>query len=361
MLKEDKIFPFHLHVYNPISGQYSEYLPANSPLTKAKIQFIEYLIEKGGELAVYKNQSKTFLRDRNFNEDEIPHLKKRELSYLEQKAEDRAEKLAEIKKEDEERAEKGEPPAFVFQATLAEAAENDDYTPLILSCREHLMAFSVNISHTVSLASYLGEVLLKKDTYINRIVALSFHLAKTCDLDGEEALADLVCAAFFAHLGHTQMNLAFSHTPQNKMNEKLKKSYEKHPGLAHHLLKKSGIELSDRTKFIIFEHHERWDGSGYPSMKVNTHIDSMALILGACSHIMEYTSGKITGEEVKLATMVTYLKEKSFQPGLEFEFGDFIYDNLENLLKPPKIKKKDNLEEFDSSEIEADSEVKSAA
>lgn len=326
--QENQTFPFHLYVYNPANDKYSTYLFANSPLTPDKAQFLKMIVEKGGRLAINKNQTKTFLSDRNLKEDDIEDLREMPEHEFITRRRERLEKL-------EKKKEKGQ---FHFREELEKAAVNDDWLPLIREAKEEAMAFSYTISHTVSLASSLAEKLLIKDTYINRIVALSFHLAKSCGMNDSLALGDLICAAFLSHIGHTQMSLLYSQKPHMEMNDKERREYKKHPGLSQHLIRKSGLIISERCNRILYQHHERFDGGGYPEYKQGQFIEPLALILGASAHIMEYTSGKITGSPVAMKVVVTNMKNKTLSPGLEIEFGDTIYESLIYLLDTNKNK-----------------------
>jgi hypothetical protein len=194
------------------------------------------------------------------------------------------------------------------------------------------MSFHYTVSHTVSLAAFLSEKLLFEDNFINRVVALSYHLAKGCGMDDQAALGDLIVASFLSHIGHTQMDLLYSQTSQLEQTSTQKREYKKHPGLAQHLIRKSGLVISERCNRVLYQHHERFDGGGYPEYKQGAFIEPLALVLGASAHILEYTSGKVTGTEVPMITVVKNLKEKYLSPGLELEFGDTIYESLIYLL-----------------------------
>ena len=327
ILEKSKIFPFHIFVFNPLNNSYSAFLFANSPLTKEKTDFLEFILSKGGELAVDMNQKKTFLVSAELEERDIPSLN------IEQHE---LEKNREINQSNLEmqNATKGE---VKLKEDLKKALEEDNFIELINRVKEETMTFSVRKSHTVSLASYLSEKLLTEDSFINRIVAISFFMAKNCDMKDEEALGDIICAAFFCHLGHTQLDAKLTHRPQLEFTAGEKKQYKKHPNLSHHLLNKSGVELSERCMNLIFQHHERSDGSGYPMFKKEDHIDQLSLILGAVTHIFEYSFGYITGSKTNMITVIRNLKNKTFTAGLEFEFGDKINESLINILNTDTI------------------------
>ena len=89
-------------------------------------------------------------------------------------------------------------------------------------------------------------------------------------------------------------------------------------------MRKSGLEISQRTLNIILDHHERYDGGGFLTTSSDILIGPLALILGLTSHIFEFSSGKIDGKEYPLDLVIKKIQDKNFTPGLEFEFGDTI-------------------------------------
>lgn len=323
MLGEERLFPFHIHVYNPMNDTYVAFLYGNSPLTDEIYEFFDLILSKGGMLAISMTQKNTFLQAMGLNESDIPDLQEKEVHQLETLQMERKKDLLAKKKE------KGK---FDFKSTLTKAAVEDNYLPLIEQARDEAMCMSFKVSPTVSLGIYLADKLLTEDNFTNRIVALSWHLAKGCGMKDDLALGELTVAAYFCHLGYTQMAGKYTHKAYLEFGDKEKKRYQQHPGLAQHLIRKSGVEISERCHRIIYQHHERADGSGFPENKQGAYIEPLSLVLGACAHLLEYTDGRITGTKVPLRSVITNLKNKTLSPGLELEFGDTIYESLIYLL-----------------------------
>ncbi len=320
----NSIYPFHLYIFNQSSGQYSTLLFANSPFTTQKQELVNFILERGGQLAIDHGQKLTFLKDQKLKEEDIASLQVEPTHEFIKRQKKRQAEL-------EQRIEMlGQ---FKFRQELGEAQEDDNYLPLIEQVRLEAMSFHYTVSHTVSLAAFLSEKLLYEDNFINRIVAISFHLAKGCGMNDQAALGDLIVAAFLSHVGHTQMDLLYSQTAQLELTSAQRQEYKKHPGLAQHLIRKSGLVISERCNRLLYQHHERFDGGGYPEYKQGPFIEPLALVLGASAHILEYASGRVTGTRVPMRTIVKNLKEKYLSPGLELEFGDTIYESLIYLLQ----------------------------
>jgi hypothetical protein len=329
---EEGIFPFHLHLYNPLSEKYTHFLHANSPFTLDQREFIEDIISRGAELAVLINQKETFITHTEIKEEDIKSLQKEGPHEMLVRREELIQKR--------EKKKEAENTAFVFTEQFARAFENDNFRNLIDEAREEILIMDVTLSHTVSLAIYLADNLLHQDNYVNRIIALSYFLAKNCDIKEEQALGDLIVGSYFCHLGHTQIDFNYCHDPHLELSDKKKREYKKHPGYAQHLIRKSGVLISERANTIIYQHHERYDGSGYPEQKKDDFIEPLALVLGASSHVLEYHLGKVTGDPTPIPTIVRNIKNKSLTPGLEIEFGNLLYESLSSLVVNEKEKAK---------------------
>jgi len=328
-LKEKRIFPFQLYVFNPIHKKYSMFLNGNRPLTKELDSFLNYLMEKGGKLAILKNQRRTFLSSQNIHESEIPSLKARELHELEK------ERIMYMKLKEIHDQKNG---AFAFQTEFEIACETDNFEKIIEAARVEILTFSVTQSPTISLALQLTKTHLSKDNYLNRIVAVSYLFAKTSNILDVSALADVICGAYLAHIGHTQLPLSIVRTPYLALSDKDKKLFEKHTILGNHLIKKASLEISERCKKIVLDHHERVNGNGYPSMKYNESIEQLSLLVGSVSHLFEYSTGKINNNKTPIKNIIITMKSKRFSPGLETEFGEKIFNTLVTLINTDKNK-----------------------
>lgn len=335
-LKEKKTFPFQIYIFNPAHKKYSMFLNGNRPLTKEHNDFLDYILERGGKLAILKNQRKTFLVAQETDASQIPSLKERELHPLEK------ERIMNMKLKEMYEEKRG---AFSLQTEFELACQTDNFEAIIENARVEILTFSVTMSPTVSLALHLAKTHLEKDTYINRIVAVSYLLAKNSNIVDQDALADIICGAYFAHLGLTQTPLTIARTPYNTLPEKERALFQKHTILGHHLIKKSQINLSERCKKVILDHHERSSGNGYPSMKYGDQIEILSQIVGAVSHLFEYSSGKITGGKQSMKVIILAMKSKSFLPGLEFDFGEKVFQSIITLINTDKIETKEDNKE----------------
>lgn len=330
-LKGKNIFPFQIYVFNPLHKKYSLFLNGNRPLTKELNVFLGFLVEKGGKLAVLKKQRRTFLTAQDCKESDIPSLLTRTLHPAEKER---------ILNRTLKEAYDQQHGVFSFQSEFEEACERDNFEKIIEFARVEILTFSVTQSHTISLALHFTKTHLNKDNFINRIVATSYLFAKAINILDTEALADIICGAYLSHIGLTQLPLTLIRKPVLSLGEKDKKLFSKHTILGNHLIKKGHLEISERCKRIVLDHHERVGGGGYPSMKYGESIEMLSLLVGSIAHLFEFSSGKINGNKVSIKNIIINMKNKTFQPGLEFDFGEKIFNSLVTLINTDKIEEK---------------------
>jgi len=307
------------------------FLNGNRPLTKELEAFLDYLLDKGGKIAILKKQRRTFLSSQEIHESEIPSLQARELHELEK------ERIMNIKLKEMFDEKHG---AFSFQVEFEKACETDNFEKIIEYARIEILTFSVTQSITISFALQLSKQYLVIDNYLNRIVATSYFFARNMDIQDPSALADIVCGAYLSHIGYTQLPLTILKNDFLSLTEKERKLFEKHTILGHHLIKKGQLDISERCRKIILDHHERVSGEGYPGMKYGEQIEPLSLLVGSIAHLFEYSTGKINGRKMQMKTIIVNIKNKNYSPGLEFNFGEKVFNSLVTLINTDKIEEK---------------------
>jgi HD-GYP domain-containing protein (c-di-GMP phosphodiesterase class II) len=322
-----RFFPFQLYIFNPIQKHYSLFLNGNRPLTSELEQLLDELIEKGAQISILKKQRRTFLMAQELKESDIPSLASRVLHESEK------EQIMNINLKLIYDTNNG---VFNFRDEFEKACESDNFEKIIEYARMEIITFNVTQSTTVSIAIKLAKLHLSKDNYINRIVCVSYFFAKMANILEPDSLADIVCGAFFSHLGLTQLPLKLIRTPLLSLNSKDKKLFEKHTILSQHLINKGRLEISERCKRIILDHHERVSGEGYPSMKSAQSIEHLSLIVGGIAYLFEFSTGRINGSKIPIKNILMRMKNKSFSQGMEFDFGEEIFNNLISLINTEK-------------------------
>ena len=326
---KESIFPFTIYLENLQNNKYTVFLHSNSPLTgELKIE-AEQAQVKGASLAISSKQKKTFLEHSGLKENDLIDLKKLKASKEELVRQQRVEEHKKARENLE----------VDYRELSFEAIDNEDFSKLIQFVREDVLIFEITKSNTISLAIELTEKILKEDNPNNRVVVLSYILAQILKINSQEEVADLLCAAYLHHIGMTQIDLFYSRTPFLDFDEKTQKKYQRHPGLSHHLIKKSRLEINESAIKIILDHHERADGRGFPRGKKVAALSPLSLILGLCSHMVDFAEGLVTGKKMPLKKVINSIANKSLMPGLELEFGDKVLGGLTSFISTQKTNK----------------------
>lgn len=367
---EKQLYPFNVYIYHSGSDKYSTIIHANTPITKDKLNEVEEHHSKGVKIAISKRQKDIFLSFANKKENEILSLKKVQKSEMEkqqekvldsikQKREDELDafQLAEldiqkdIKLKTSNTQDKSnvfdiqtnsEKPEGTIESNVYEkkdfdkAIQSDDFMNLIDMVKEDIQLFDFKKSDNIAQALLFINSLFYEDNLTNRIVTMTFILAKSLGIENQEDLADLIIAGFLHDIGLSQLDTKILKTPTLEYTPEQEKLYKRHPGLTQHLIRKSGMKISERCLNIILDHHERTNGTGFPRGKKEKSIEPLAQILGIVDHIFWFAEGKITGSKLSVDKVIRKLEEKIRTPGLEFEFESRVYDNIINIIKEKK-------------------------
>jgi len=111
---------------------------------------------------------------------------------------------------------------------------------------------------------------------------------------------------------------------------------KKHPIIGYELLYDEESELLQMAAIIALEHHERWDGKGYPFGKKEKEISLWARIVSVADNFDTLTTDKCDRASWSIDEAVNYMevmKEKAFDPQVVNIF-------LENIEKIIEIKEK---------------------
>lgn len=109
----------------------------------------------------------------------------------------------------------------------------------------------------------IGESRSKETgNHVNRVAEYSYILALGCGLSTEEA-EQLKMVSPMHDIGKVAIPDAVLHKP-GKLTEEEFELMKQHTIIGYNLLKSSGRELMKMASTVAYEHHEKWDGTGYP-------------------------------------------------------------------------------------------------
>ena len=154
--------------------------------------------------------------------------------------------------------------------------------------------------------------------HVQRVAEISKQLAI---LEGNISQKDinlLYVAAPLHDIGKILVDNSILHKPDKLTDEEFKKMKE-HPKYGLKILNRSEKRLIKVAKVIAYQHHENWDGSGYPKglkgeeIHIFGRIVAIADVLDALTHTRSYKKGWNFDEAIRF---IIDQKGKKFDPRL---------------------------------------------
>jgi len=110
---------------------------------------------------------------------------------------------------------------------------------------------------------------------------------------------------------------------------------KRHPIVGHQILKKASRQMLKIADVIVYEHHEKWDGTGYPRGLQGQEIHLFGRIVALADVFDAITHKRCYKEAWDIAKAVDYIIE---QRGEHFdpEVVDIFLDNLDEFIKIAK-------------------------
>lgn len=184
----------------------------------------------------------------------------------------------------------------------------------------------------------LGEVVENRHKesahHVNRVAIVSYILARAYGLSEEES-----CKIKLASPMHDIGKIAIPDSILLKPDVLSDKEFEvmkTHSQIGKDILSNSKRALLKRAEIIAYEHHERWDGTGYPRGLKGEEIDICGRITAIADVFDALTHERVYKSAWKLEDVLDYIKEqrgKHFEPKLVdlfFENFDAIQGAIEN-------------------------------
>lgn len=176
----------------------------------------------------------------------------------------------------------------------------------------------------------LGEVVesrsMEMANHVRRVAEVSYLLAVKAGL-GEERAEILRLASPMHDIGKVGVPDAILFKPGKPTPEEFNQ-IKPHAAIGYEILKKSRREIMEAAAIIARQHHERWDGSGYPdglsgdAIHIYARITGLADVFDALSHQRIYKEAWETGE---VFDYIRNEKGRHFDPRLV----DIFLDNFD--------------------------------
>ncbi len=184
----------------------------------------------------------------------------------------------------------------------------------------HLMRMLGGIAEGHSVETY---------QHVRRVAEITYLLAKHYGMDEKKA-ETLKYASYLHDIGKIGVKDYILHK-EEKLTKKEFEEIKKHPTLGAAMLEGVKLPLFEIAKIVSKEHHEKWDGSGYPKglkgedIHIYARIVAIADVFDALSSKRSYKEGWSMGETLQ------FFKEQSgrhFDPHLV----DILFEHIDEFL-----------------------------
>jgi putative nucleotidyltransferase with HDIG domain len=138
-----------------------------------------------------------------------------------------------------------------------------------------------------------------------RVARFSLRLARELSLDRVE-MRSLALGALLHDIGKIHVPDAILHKP-GKLTPQQWRQMRNHAVYGQQIL--SGIQFLEGAARVVVQHHEKWDGSGYPSGLAENEIDRNARIFAVADAFDAMTSDRVYRAGLTYEAAVTELNQ----------------------------------------------------
>ena len=175
-------------------------------------------------------------------------------------------------------------------------------------------------------AEFAGADVLEGNDYVHpiKVAELAAVMGRTMGRP-RSALISLAMAAALMNVGYLTLRRSLLNEPRRLLDGEWEQHVHTHPSQGVALLARSG--LSDDCLRAIAEHHERWDGSGYPRGLRGEAISREARILAVADSYVSLRSARPYRHAVDAADALREIAGdggKLFDPGMVDVFEEVI-------------------------------------
>lgn len=157
-------------------------------------------------------------------------------------------------------------------------------------------------------ADFAGPDTLQGHDYVHpvKVAELSIVLARALRMHPAR-IRDLGLAASLMNVGYAALRRSLLDEPRALEEHEWQHHVSLHPEYSRRILVESGV--SEETLDAIEQHHERWDGSGYPHARKGTGISEFARIIAIADTYVSLRSRRAYRNAVSHAEAIELLRD----------------------------------------------------
>ncbi len=260
---------FDTFVFLPLNNKYVKYIPSGTEVTQEKMQRLERS-NHGRMFLDQKDMSKFFEHTAN-------HLIKMNATSNTMTETEKEEKLNTAVR------------SLVFDIFDASQDESiDSGKEMLVTCQKIVSNYITHGSEDDWYAMLIKNMGGSGGGY-NRVSSISTYAALMGIGLGLGSIEDLAIAAMMCDLALSDVPIELFDVDPKTWPEEYKKIYETHPQQSINLIKKKKLVVSSAAEKAILQHHERFDGKGFPSQRHGHSISQEAQILSVALQLYDLT------------------------------------------------------------------------
>jgi response regulator RpfG family c-di-GMP phosphodiesterase len=151
----------------------------------------------------------------------------------------------------------------------------------------------------------LSEAHIEHSTAVSTIAVI---FALTAGHVDEDDLAEIAMAGFLHDIGLALAPPALWETPVDKFSPAEMEIYHAHPEEGVRILEDMPDEVTELVRKAVLEHHERYDGGGFPRKLSGLDIDERVQVIAFADLVNDLMDGRITGESLTPTGALEYIR-----------------------------------------------------
>ncbi|NQY21099.1 MAG: HD domain-containing protein [Campylobacteraceae bacterium] len=183
------------------------------------------------------------------------------------------------------------------------------------------------------LLSIINKLIKRKSnpisSHLNRVSKIVYVIAKAYGLSDDDA-KELELASSMHDIGKIDLDENLLNNKNINKEEEL--LIQKHTQIGYNLLKYSSTSLLKQAAIIAYEHHESWDGSGYPRRLEKEEIHLYSRITAIADFYDSLRIPRSSEKEWPLYDAINFLK-KNRNILFEASLVDILIDNIKEIEK----------------------------
>lgn len=201
---------------------------------------------------------------------------------------------------------------------------------LAKDCHEIVKEYLINNGHGTWYDKFISMAEEKKGSFshASNVSAYGAVFSMGLNIGKPEEVA---VAGLFHDLGITELPANLQNKLESFMTVQEVQIYQKHPALGVDILKRKKINVSETVHKIILQHHEFFNGTGYPNKLLAKRILPEAQLLALADHFDELTTLKEGNPRMNPIEALQLLKKQSAQDPMKWIFDPEILKRLASL------------------------------